>query len=306
MTDNSEQIEIVVDANSGKVDAPANDPVIEIVDPGSEHEDLESSPKNVDKALKKLQKKLEKEKRARSEAELRAQQAEIHARVAFNDVSDSNIHLVGNVIETVKRDQEILTAHLKSAMEHGDYDKAAEIQHSMATNNSKLVDLERGYAEMRAQPRQPIQPVQPQPREITVDDLIERVTPRSAKWLKENRDSLKNAKSIRIMARAHDDAIDMGVTPESDAYFRFVEQRLGIDSEPEKPRYGDEALSKASQPSQKRSSPPSAPVSRAPLNGPLRPGVIRLTADQIEAARISGVTPQEYHANLVRERERNR
>lgn len=307
MADENSEVEIVIDRSSTEQVPAGPEPIIEIVNSEAEVGASDGGPKDVEKALKKLNKKLEKERKARREAEEKASQAEVRVRVAANEVTDTNLHFVGNIIETVKRDQEILTANLKHAMASGDYDRAAEIQHSMTTNNSKLVDLERGYAEMRAQPRVPVQPPAQKQGEVTVDDLIDRVTPKSAKWLKSNRDNLQSPKSIRIMARAHDDAVDLGITPESDEYFRFVEQRVGIDNGNNQDRYGgDDVMSKASQATGRRSAPPSAPVSRAPLNSPSRPGTIRLTAEQVEAAKISGISPQEYYNNLVRERERNR
>ena len=79
---------------------------------------------------------------------------------------------------------------------------------------------------MKNAPRQPVQPVQR--NTVTVDDLIDKVTPRSAEWLRNNKDALPDERSIRIMGRAHEDAIDMGIIPESDEYFSFVESRLGV------------------------------------------------------------------------------
>jgi hypothetical protein len=63
-------------------------------------------------------------------------------------------------------------------------------------------------------------------------------------------------------------------------------------------------MSSASTAKQKRSGPPSAPVSRQPIDTPNRQGVIHLTRDEVEAAKISGVTPQEYYRNKMREQNR--
>jgi hypothetical protein len=118
-------------------------------------------------------------------------------------------------METLRRDEEILTAHLKQAMEVGDYDKAAEIQKTIAVNANKMVELERGYDELRkAAPPPPVQPNAP--REITLDDIIQQVTPRSQEWLNRHREYLPDSRSIRIMGRAHEDALDMGLIPDSD------------------------------------------------------------------------------------------
>jgi hypothetical protein len=307
MSDTDEHVEFKIEDTPKDSPPKDGEPIIEIVDePVAEAKQEEElaveSEKEVDKALKKLNKKLEKERKARIEAENFARQAAEQARVAQNEVSDSNLHLVSGAIESVKRDQEILKAHLRDAMAIGDYDKAADLQEQMTANITNLRQLERGFEEMRQQPR--IQPVAPPPREITVDTLIDQVTPRSAEWLKRNRDHLPDARAIRVMARAHEDAVDFGIAPESDAYFQFVENRLGISSKRSSIPEVDEVMSEASSSKQRRSSPPAAPVSRNPIDSPHRPGVIRLTPAEVEAAKISGITPQEYYQNKMRDQNR--
>jgi hypothetical protein len=299
MSDMDDQIEFKID-DASKVEVSKTEPVIELVDePVHDLEETEKPEKDVDKALKSLNKRLEKERKARIEAEALAREASEQARMAHNEVTDSNLHLVSGAIESVKRDQEILKSHLRDAMAIGDYDKAADLQEQMASNITNLRQLERGFEEMRQQPR--MQPQAPQQRELSVDTLIEQVTPRSAEWLQRNREHLPDQRSIRVMARAHEDAVDFGIVPESDAYFQFVENRLGISNKRSSIPEVDDVMSDAASTKQRRSSPPAAPVSRQPIDAPHRPGVIRLTPAEVEAAEFSGVTPQEYYENKMRE-----
>lgn len=302
MSGEEEQIEFNLDDAPPVEGAKDGEPEVEIVDEPVQAE-VKEPEKDVDKALKKLNKRLEEERKARIEAEALARQASEQARMAQNEATDSNMHLVSGAIESVKRDQEILKANLRDAMAIGDFDKAAELQEQMTANITNLRQLERGYEEMRQQPR--MQPQATPPGELTVDRLIEQVTPRSAEWLKKNRDALPDARSIRVMARAHEDAIDYGIVPESDAYFQFVENRLGINSNRRSIPEVDSVMSDAATTKQRRSAPPSAPVSRQPIDSPNhRPGVITLTAAEVEAAKISGITPQEYYRNKMREQNR--
>ena len=303
MSEGEGQVEFVLDDAPTKVESKKDEPIIEIVDQAVSADDGQDKPHNVEKALKKLTKKLEKEKEARQAAEAQARKSAEYARNATIDAQDSRIHLVGGAIETMKRDDEILTAHLKNAMEIGDFDRAAEIQKTLAVNAHKMMELERGYQDLRnAPPPPPVQ--QAPPGEMTVDDIIQKVTPRSAEWLRENKRHLPDSRSIRIMARAHEDAIDHGMVPESDQYFRFVENRLGINRKQE--FYdGNDAMSGAAKATKSRQSPPSAPVSRQPVDSQTRPGVIRLTAEQVEAAKISGISPQEYYKLMMQDRNRN-
>lgn len=302
MSGDEEQIEFKLDDAPPIEGAKENDPEVEIVDDPVEVE-AKAPEKDVDKALKKLNKKLEEERKARMDAEAMARQATEHARMAQNEASDSNMHLVSGAIESVRRDQEILKANLRDSMAIGDFDKAAELQEQMTANITNLRQLERGFEEMKQQPR--MQPQAAPQGELTVDTLIDRVTPRSAEWLKKNRDALPDARSIRVMARAHEDAVDYGIAPESDAYFQFVENRLGINATRRSIPEVDDVMSSAASSKQRRSAPPSAPVSRQPIDSPNhRPGVITLTAAEVEAAKISGITPQEYYRNKMRENNR--
>lgn len=310
MSDSEEIIEI--DLNVEPVlDKHGNpEPVIEVVDDPSMSDPPSNSrdnPKDVDKALKKLNKKLEEERAARIEAENNARVMAARANQAANEVSDTNLHLVNGAIDSLKRDQDILKAHLRDAMTIGDYDRAAELQEGMASNFTKLNSLERGLHEMKNAPRQPVGPVSVPKADVSVDSLIERVTPKSAEWLDRNRDALPDARSIRVMARAHEDAVDYGIAPESEAYFQFVENRLGINNNNRRsiPEV-DNVMSGASNSTQKRSSAPaSAPVSRTPVGSNFRPGVVQLTASEVEAAKISGISPQEYYRNKMREQNRS-
>jgi hypothetical protein len=258
-----------------------------------------------DAAIEELNRRLGAERQAREEAERFAREATNRANQAANEVEDTHLHLVKNAIDTVRRDQEILKANLKECWTIGDYDKAAEIQEAMSGNSAKLLQLEHGFQEMQNRPRsEPVRPAPPsQQQGPDVDDLIQRVTPLSAQWLQNNRESLKNPRSFRIMARAHEDAVDHGIVPESDDYFRFVESRLGINREAEAPV--EPAMSTAAAPVQRRQSPPAAPVSRQPSNSSgNKPHVVKLTPEQREAARISGITEEEYARQMLKERNR--
>lgn len=303
-----EQIEIDL-GDMPKVEQPkAEEPQIEIVDepvtPEMAAQQPKEEPENVEDALKKLKKKVEQEKEARLEAERRAKELEQQAQQAFNKASESDFHLVSSAIDRLSMDQDMLKAQLRDSMAIGDFDRAAEIQAAMVSNTTNLKQLERGLEEMKNAPRQPVQPVQR--NTVTVDDLIDKVTPRSADWLRQNKDALPDERSIRIMGRAHEDAIDMGIIPESDDYFRFVEDRLGIGNKKSNDYQEYDAMSDAAKPTKTRQSPPAAPVSRNPVNSEgNRPGVIKLTAAEVEAAKISGISPQEYYRLKMQDRNRN-
>ena len=300
MADNDELIEI----NPGDISEIEGDPeVIVIDDPSGEAVDG-SKKKDVDPAaaLEKLKRKLKQEKDRANEAESRARAAIAQASSASNEMDDTHLHLVGNAISTIKRDQDILKMNYRDSMATGDYDKVAEIQEAMSTNAAKLLQLENGFNDMKNKPKQVVAP--PPPKDFTVEDLIPRVTPKSAEWLKEHQDDLSDARSLRIMGRAHDDAVDMGIKAESKEYFNFIEKRLGIGKSVEQSDDDTEVFSEAAKPMQRRQSPPAAPVTRSGNGTGQRPNEIRLTKEQVEYAKISGLTPKEYYIEMLREKNR--
>jgi phage I-like protein len=245
--------------------------------------------------IEELSKRLEAEKQARIEAERRAREAAQMAARAKSEAEDTNLHFVTNVIETVKRENDILKANYRDAMSVGDYEKAAEIQLNMSENASRLLQLENGKAAMESRPKE--QPQQYAPAD-PIDNLISQVSPASASWLAQNRDNLRNQKTIDRMFRAHADAVDDGIIPDTREYFEYIEGRLGFKQH-EVSRSDEPAMSAASAPTQRRSSPAAAPVSRTGGGPGSRPNVVTLTAAEAEAARASGLTEKEYYLNKV-------
>jgi hypothetical protein len=92
------------------------------------------------------------------------------------------------------------------------------------------------------------------------------------------------------MFRAHESAVDHGYAPDSDAYFQFVENRMGIS---------ESRQQTAPAPMQRKASPPAAPVSRSGNGTGSRPNVVRLSSEQQEMAKNLGMTNAEYAAQVV-------
>ena len=98
---------------------------------------------------------------------------------------------------------------------------------SMSENASRLLQLENGKSAMESRPKEQQRqyaPVDP------VDNLISQVSPASASWFDKNRDNLRNQKTIDRMFRAHADAVDDGIIPDTHEYFNYIENRIGINS----------------------------------------------------------------------------
>ena len=239
-------------------------------------------------AIQKLQKKLKKERERRKEAERQAKMASYEVQKASVQVDDSNLTLVANAIDTLKRDNEYLKVAYKESMTVGDYDKAAEIQEIMASNSAKLLQLENGKNVMESKPRQT-----PQYDADPVERMASSLSPRSAKWIRKNPQFATDPRLTQKMVAAHNLAVADGYKPDSDDYFDFVEDILKVRRK--KDDYQDEsALSEASMGKSRRSAPVAAPVSRTGQAPGVRPNVVRLTSEEREIARFNKMTDQEY------------
>lgn len=289
MSDENEkdQIELILE------DKEPSEPDVEVGKAEETSRDDASDPKI---AIAELNKKLK-------EANSRAQEAERFAREHYErsltaraEVEDTNLHLVSNAIETVKRENEILKANLRDAMSVGDYDKVAEAQEAISMNAAKLLQLENGREAMKNQPRQPIQPM---PRAVDpVEQVKSTLSPRSAAWVDKHPEYVRDQRLFRKMVAAHELTVSDGIEPDTDEYFASVERVLGLQ-QPAEAETDPDAMSSASQPVQRRAAPAAAPVSRSGTGTGSRPNVVRLTAAEREMAEMMGMTDKEYAQNKL-------
>ena len=248
--------------------------------------------------IQELKSRLEREKQARLEAERNAHMAIETAVSAKNEVQDTNLHLVRNAIDTVKRNNDILKYNYSEAMSVGDYNKAAELQETMSMNSAKLMELERGRSSMENAPR--MAPPPPPPRySDPVEELAAQLSPRSADWVRRNPQCVTDQRMFQKMIAAHNLAIADGYTPDSDDYFGLIEDTLKIGRRVAVDHDDDDAMSSAAKVTQRRSAPPAAPVSRGGTGMGSRPNEVRLSKEEIETARDLGMTEKEYARNKM-------
>lgn len=298
MSDENEHVDVVLEEKK----KDENEPEIVVTDEPEKTTDKaeKTAIVSAEDGIQEMKRRLETEKRAREDAERRAYESAQQARKADSESKDTKYHLVVNAIETVKGRADALKTAYKEAMSVGDYDKLAEIQESMSINASRLTKLEDGRRQMEAYAKQPVEPMPPPPARIedVVENMARTVSPKSGEWIRSRKDVLRDDRSIKKMFRAHEDAVDDGLEPDTDEYFEFIDSRLGVKKHVEQPiqteASADSPLSSASAP-KKAPPPPAAPVSRG--NG--RPNVVRLSREQAETAKMLGMTEAEYAKNMV-------
>ena len=244
----------------------------------------------VEVGINELKLRLEEEKKGREDAERRYKEAQQAANLAKNDAFDSNLRLLDNAIETVQRNSEILKQNLRDAIAAGDADAQADIMLSISRADSDLRQLQQGKQQYEAQA------AAAQTTEDPVEKIASRLTPRSADWVRAHPEYARDPAMTRRMVRAHEDAMDEGIKADTDEYFEFVETKLKIRKPETRVEQEESALSEAAAPTQRRSAPPAAPVSRASSTGS-RSNIVTLTRAERETAQALGMTDREYAAN---------
>jgi hypothetical protein len=267
---------------------PAEDIIVE----KSEEKTPEADP--VDNTLDTLKAQLEEERKARQEAQRRASEAEYSAYEAKGEVQDTSLHLVSNAIDTVIQNNNILKANYREAMAMQDYDTAADIQSEMSSNAAKLLQLEQGKQALENQPRQ----AAPAPYVADpVEALASQLSPRSADWVRRNPQFATDPRLYQKMLAAHNLAMADDIPADSDDYFDAIEDTLRIRRQDNSGDY--DAMADAAKPTQRRSAPPAAPVSRSGGGGGSKPNRVTLTAAEREMASMMGMTPEEYGRNKL-------
>jgi hypothetical protein len=241
-----------------------------------------------DKGIEALKAQLEEEKQKRLAAESAAHESARVAQQAKVEVADNEMHLINNAIEAVKRNADLLKREYAEALSTGAYDRAAEMQELIATNSYKLSKLVDGKEALQSRPA-PTGPAINDP----VEQVASQLSPRSAAWVRSHPEYVKDPVKYESMLRAHNVAVAEGYAPDSDAYFQFVENRLGFRNEPKAEAEAD-PTSTAAKPSQRRQSAPAAPSSSVAGSGSGRTLVARLSAEEREIAEMLKMSPEEY------------
>ncbi len=243
-----------------EVEIEQDAPVVETKKDGSE----DAIAFAIREQAKEYEVKLVAEREEKEAARRRADTAEREARVATARVADSDLDSVTNAISMVEMQREKVKRQLKDAMEAGDFDGTVKAQEDLSEAITKLNALKEGknYIEQRKS-----EPVNVDPQEA----YIGKFTQRSQEYLRQHRELVTNENKNKRMIAAHYEAEAEGHKPDSEAYFQFLDNKLGYADAPKK------------APSRM---PAGAPVSRG--NGDIQSGgngnVIKLSSGEARAA----------------------
>lgn len=260
-------------------------------------EDASAVDPSVAEALDGLKRELADAKAQKAEAERRAGEADSRAHQALTHAEETDLQLITNAIGTIQGNNTILKQQFSQALAAGDYDAVADVQEKIALNAAHLQRLKEGKEAMEAAPKREAPRQHPVDR---VEALAAQLKPASADWVRRHPEYAQDDRLYRKMIRAHEDAIDDGLTADTPDYFASIESRLGIQDQRPPARTDDgDATDGAAKVVARRASPAAAPVSRQPPS-PTRPNTVRLSAEEREIAAMNGMSDQEYARQKLR------
>lgn len=276
--------------------------------------------KSFDEAMEALKRERD-DARGRAEAaEARAAQSDGGALEAARSAHEANLNLITGAIDSLNGDRSNAKRLYQDAMENGDFAKAAEINDALSEivhNIKTLQDAEgrfkaEGAKLTRTQPRRadPSDPVDVYATANQLDD-------RAKGWLRAHPEFVTDKAKEDALVEAHFAALGKRIQNGSQAYYDFVEKKLGLKDDGESPSVerktkeaangsaGESVMSGASAATQRRSAPPAAPVSRSGTANGATPGRITLSKAERETA-ISLADPGETEQQALQRYAKNK
>ena len=261
--------------------------------------------KAAEAAQKAAEANAEAERLQRIEAQKRAEQATQQAQRYQTEVHSHEFTIIDNALDSVTRQHDTAKRDYQLAMESGDYAKAADAQSFMSKAAAKMVQLEaaKGDFERRQPPAEGrIEAPRQQAAPSSVEELIRTsigngtISPKSGAWLLLHPECASDPSKKEAMLRGHHAALGSGIQPDTPEYFQMIEEKIGL----RRPPTPVDDASESPMSSASRTVPVSAPVSReAPGTIERNPNKIKLTPEMQEAAKISGLTNEQYAAHLI-------
>ncbi len=264
---------------------------------------LNEAIRKAEEARQTAERQVAEERRLRAAADRTAAERAEEARQAREEAQGHEITIISNGIEAAKSKLAAAKADFQRYLEQGEYDKATNAQVELSQATSELVTLNDAKVRAENSPKRPT-------TEGAVrssggfEEYVNRFSPKSAAWVRlhpdfapseAGGDSRKNAK----MVSAHWEALGDGIEPESQEYFRLIEEKLGLrapaaaaaTASVADPVSAAAAVQAAADPAPKarKAAPVAAPVSR---DAPASPGArltrsVTLSPEQREAAKMS-------------------
>ncbi len=252
---------------------------------------------DIEKRLKEMQEKLTKESEARklsdekaSRLEKERQEANVKVQKAEGKAATTQKEAILQALASSDDALNVHRAAYKAALESADSDKAVEAQEKFTEAkylNSELKKQKIAFEQWERQQEEEAK----RPKEVSLPPSVQEWINRNPRYQSDN--------EFKIEAdTAHDSAIRRGYGFGTQAYIEFIDKRL-------EKMFPTENLSsdKDEKPTKKDvvySAPPNRGAGSDEQSSNQGGKKYRLTAAQVEAAEICGMSPQEYAETLER------
>lgn len=229
--------------------------------------------------------------REREEALQRARDREVQIAKVQKEAYDSQADAISSALAAAQAELAKAKMDIKNAIDLGDSAGQAEAIERQAIAAANLARLQDGKeaAEERAKESPATDGVDP----IDTWNLPKITTD----WLKNHRHWLTDPEKFDELKWRQREATRAGITPHTQEFLDFIENKMNgkeseVETAPEKP-------------AKEKGPIVSAPVSRdvPNSNGKRNPGKVTLTPAEVEAARISGISVEEYAKMKVKKAE---
>jgi hypothetical protein len=258
-------------------------------------DELENYSEGVKKRISKLKYEFHEERRAKEEA-LRireeairfAEQTRKDAEELRKRLSQGEGAMVSQAKARVESQLEQAKAAFKQAYEAGDAD-------AMLNAQTKLTELNNEMYRISSYKPAPVQPSTPAPTTppVTSSPQVPRPPQRALEWAQKNTWFQKDTEMTGYAFGVHERLVKSGVDPNSETYYTEIDNAIRSRF-PEKFGGSDEARTQTRQ-----AGSVVAPAARSSSKSPRK---IVLTTSQVSLAKRLGLTPQQYAAQLMKEK----
>ena len=327
----------IVTVDVGDLDIPATpEPVVEVAEPAPKQprqtkqaavdeataalsqavKTAEDARKTAEDARKAAEATAHAERQGRVEAQRLAEQRTQEARAYKEQAEDHQLTIITSGIETASRELESYQDEYARLMEAGEFAKASLVNTKVAKSAAALDRLE--DAKISYESNRKSAPVTEQQQPVTqsaFEQYVSTFAPQAQAWLRAHPDCVPSnvggdpTKNAKMMA-GHYDALARNISPNSEEYFRTIEEHTGhrqavqpavttpVSAAAEVTPAVTETTAKP-RPAAPRQAQPSAPVSRDAPAGSGAPTMqsVRLTPQQQEIALMSTSPRQIPQAN---------
>jgi hypothetical protein len=201
------------------------------------------------------------------------QQARADAKSARTESAEGRKIALTNAATTQKTVMDGLESEYANALEAGDFRKSAAIQRKMSEAAADLKQIEAGLSSIEIDDPAPrrtaegrVERDQPTPDapEDPFEKYLKQFSPIAQAWLRKHPENVTDQAKNAFMIAAHHEAIQKGYAAEGEAYFAYLERKLGYrsDAAADAVRRDNPIDDGDRQPQQRGDPMRSAPVSR--------------------------------------------